>query len=245
MKLKALNRNSIKVVALLFMLIDHIGFTFYGVIPYWLYVTLRILGRISFPLFAYFVAEGFFYTRSKPKYILKLLVFALISQIPYHLLFAGEGANLVNLNILFTFVLSVSIMAIYDKTYREAPNFNKAIFIVCLSLFLILVYFLGLFTISVSYGVYGILLPFLFYAFKPSKQKQIISFVIALLLHSLNTLLVSGFTDFFNYVGLFSLLNIIFIVLYNGQKGKLKLQWLFYWFYPLHLLVLYLISTLL
>ena len=64
----SLNRNAIKIVALTLMLIDHLAFALEKILPIWIYYLLRAMGRISFPLFAYFISEGFYYTKNKLKY---------------------------------------------------------------------------------------------------------------------------------------------------------------------------------
>ena len=80
--MKIFNRNALKIIALLSMTIDHIAKVFFDG-----NMIMVAIGRIAMPIFAFFIAEGFYYTRSKKKFILRLLLFAIISQIPYVLLF--------------------------------------------------------------------------------------------------------------------------------------------------------------
>ena len=237
MKSITLNRNLIKIIALITMLIDHIGYNLLNIVPYWLYITLRIIGRLSFPLFAYFIAEGFYYTRNKVRYLLTCLAFAIISQLPHALMFGNEF----KLNIMFTFVFSILIMFAYDALYVNKPKPNKIFFVICFALLMLFAMLTHLLVLQISFRVYGILLPFLFYVFKGSKQKQILAFTISTLLYVLMSLTLYGFNDLYNYIGVCALISSIFIAFYNGEKGKLNLKYLFYLFYPLHMLVLYLI----
>lgn len=79
---KVLNSEAVKIIALVTMLIDHIGYIMYGHIDTGVYNVLRGIGRISFPLFAFLIAEGFFYTKDEKKYLLRIMSFAFISEIP-------------------------------------------------------------------------------------------------------------------------------------------------------------------
>ena len=79
MKYQFLSRDVLKLIAILSMLIDHVGKLFFPNILF-----LQIVGRLAFPIFAFFIAEGFYYTRNKVKYFFTILVFAVIAQIPYN-----------------------------------------------------------------------------------------------------------------------------------------------------------------
>ena len=104
-KLFGVSRSVLKWIALITMLIDHIG----AIIGYatfsswqipWLYDVLRVIGRLSFPIFAFFIAEGWHYTKNRKKYFLLLLIFAIISQPIYYF---ALNTSVFALNILFTF----------------------------------------------------------------------------------------------------------------------------------------------
>ena len=82
---KVLNSEAVKIIALVTMLIDHIGYIMYGHIDTGVYNVLRGIGRISFPLFAFLIAEGFFYTKDEKKYLLRIMSFAFISEIPFNM----------------------------------------------------------------------------------------------------------------------------------------------------------------
>ena len=161
--MKVLNRNHIKIIALITMLIDHIGCLLSEIAPQWLYYIFRIIGRPSFPLFCYFVAEGYYYTKSKPKYILHLLLFGIIST-PFHCLLFNCAVT--DFNIMFTFVVSILFMFTYDNFYKDKSLFNKVCTIFIMILVLLLIYILQYINISFSYGLYGLLLPYTFYVLK-------------------------------------------------------------------------------
>ena len=215
--MKFLNRNHLKLIALVTMLIDHIGAILFPEIE-----VFRMIGRLSFPIFAFFVAEGWFYTKNKTKYTLTILLFAIISQPIYH--FAFDGARL---NILFTFLLSIALMCLIDKC--STRNFE---FIIYVTLFSTVVIFVSMLDI-IDYGLLGILLPAIFYVFRDNNIKYLIS-----------TIIIAIFSILFSAIQLFSILAILLLMSYNGKKGKLNIKYSFYIFYPAHILLLYLISLL-
>ena len=108
---KVLNSEAVKIIALVTMLIDHIGYIMYGHIDTGVYNVLRGIGRISFPLFAFLIAEGFFYTKDGKKYLLRIMSFAFISEIPF---------NIVSIN---SFLLIILLPAINpDICHIEVPR---------------------------------------------------------------------------------------------------------------------------
>lgn len=221
-----MNRNLLKIIAVVSMLVDHIGAYLFPDI-----LIFRIIGRIAFPIFAYFIAEGWKKTRSKKKYFFMLVIFAVISQIPYFLL----RRNL-ELNILFTFILSIALIYFIEK-YKN----NSILSMLGLA---------GIFLISVighifgiiDYGIIGILIPAIIY-FVSNKNLSFLFFGISLCLIPLEIYLLDSIT-FQNSIQFFSLLSLFLLYLYNGEKGKINLKYFFYIFYPLHLLVIYIIKIL-
>ena len=144
----------LKIFALIFMVIDHVGFILFpGEIIF------RAIGRLAFPLFAYQMAVGFSHTRNKPKHILKLLLFAILCQIPQNII-----NNMYNidhmLNIIFTFIFALLIIYVFENLKWFKNNSNKRIFdfknsILSTSIAIVLLC-LGIF-LNVDYGWYGIL----------------------------------------------------------------------------------------
>ena len=96
----------LKILAIFFMVIDHVGYVLFPNI-----IALRIIGRLSFPLFAYQMAVGFSHTRNEKKHIVKLLLFAIICQFPYSYMIGDNSV----LNILFTFVIALLIILLINQ----------------------------------------------------------------------------------------------------------------------------------
>lgn len=227
-KVRVLNGNTLKIIALITMTIDHIGYILFPEAK-----ILRVIGRIAFPIFAFFIAEGCKYTKNKSKYLLLMLGVGLFSQ-----LFIGTFLHFYKLNILFTFSFSIILIYIFQAIRGSIQKNNIkmsyiliGIFIIYLSaLVLLFLPHLHLSPITVEYGFFGIMLPFLVYI-SQNKYIKLILFTAGLILISIFV----GGNQFF------SLTAIIPISLYNGERGKLNLKYMFYIYYPLHLIVLMLL----
>lgn len=219
---KGLNSNGLKIMAIISMLVDHIGYTFY---PHLIW--LRIIGRIAFPIFAYFIAVGYEKTENKRKYLIRLLIFAVISQYPYSL-FAGVGL-FKELNIFFT--LSAGLAAIWCM-----DNKNEAIrIIVPLSLAVLCE------ILNSDYGMYGVALIIIFHKFKDIKP--LTTAVIALNAAFFLLAVSSGNSWQKSLVQSFSITALVPIFIYNSEKGSNSFKWLFYTFYPLHLAIIFVINS--
>lgn len=213
--------STLKILACIFMLIDHIGYVFFPKV-----ILLRIIGRLAFPIFAYFIAEGYRRTKDITNYLGRLFVFALISQIPFKAAFRVD-----NLNIFFTLTMGLYGLYIYDKNKK----FLQVLLMGLVCQFL-----------NTDYGLYGVLLVF-FFNYNHEDFKKVARNVILL------TIIAQGLQGFVNYYyfhrnPIFTLLiqpvclfSLILIKNYNGERG-LKLKYIFYGFYPVHLLVLALLK---
>ncbi len=217
------------------MLIDHIGHTFYPDI----YV-LRLIGRISFPIFAFLVAEGCFYTRNKMKYLGWLSLFFIISQAPYAY-FIGRWYAL---NILFTFILSVLLIILIDKFKEAKVKDDTMIYTVAIGTILLLSTFFGLMGV-ISYGMLGVALPVLFYICRSNRFLQILSLILITALMVVKYYLITGIFDSQTILQGYAVLSCIFIALANTNYHRSKngfSKWFFYIFYPLHLTIIVIIS---
>lgn len=205
---------TLKLIAILSMTIDHIGFILFPEIS-----LLRNIGRIAFPIFAYQLGIGFEKTKSKEKYIIRMLIFAILSQIPFHLAYITgiPNSNEVVLNIGVT--LTCGLLALYS-----IKQFDK-LWLKALFSFLILILAA---IIPMDYGWYGVLTIILFYLFRKDKLFTFVSYFMLL------TVYCSYKESTFNLPAIFALIPIL---LYNGKKGP-NAKYLFYIFYPLHLLIL-------
>lgn len=110
-----LSGSALKVIAMISMVIDHVALYLmeYGTV---LYETMRCIGRIAFPVFAFLIAEGFIHTRSRYKYFFTLLGFAVISEIPWYLLNGTDGTH----NVMFTLALGVATLMVLEYLLQRS-----------------------------------------------------------------------------------------------------------------------------
>lgn len=223
---------TLKIIAMISMVLDHVKYA----IPSTKNFATIYLGRIAFPIFAFLIAEGFIHTHSRPKYMLKMLAFAIISQIPFHA-FADEIAHATtNLNVLFTFeiaLLGLCTIEFFNNTQSNGilKILNYLSVSIILTVILIITYF-----IHPDYTWFGVSVVWVFYLFRNSKILTSLSYTILLLLYYYSA------GEIHNYKMIIcSLISLIFICLYNGEQGK-KLKYFFYFFYPVHLVILYVLS---
>lgn len=227
-----MNRNVLKIIALISMIIDHIGLVFFPG-----QVVFRILGRVSFPIFAFFIAEGYFYTRNKKRYVGLLGLFCVISWFPFCI---ALDFPLYSFNMLGEFIISILGMFLIDKI--RLSDDKKVMYICILAFMLFACFVLEAFVIFPT-GVLGISLPIVFYAFRNHKPIWFTSAFFILLLMSI-TIVISEPFGLYSCRQFFSLVALIPLMCYNGNVGKVNLKYLFYTVYPLHLIVLALIKLL-
>lgn len=235
--IRFLNGTAIKLLAALFMTIDHIGFMFFPRLS-----IFRIIGRISFPLFAYMLAEGCHYTKNRANHFLLVFTLGVLFQIVYGVA-TGDKSEY---NVFLTF--SLSIVGIYslqyakEKLFSEEKPFEKVVAAVQFPIVIFCLYVLSE-TFPFDYGFFGILLPIFPSIFDErglpqNKVTKILScsFVkIALLAIGLYFICA---TSVFGKIAFYSYLSIPILLLYNGKKGKWNLKYFFYVYYPLHLVFL-------
>ncbi len=218
--------TNLKIIAIITMLIDHIGAILFPEL-----IGLRIIGRISFPIFAFLIVEGYVHTRNVKKYIMRLFIFALISELSFDYAFTGKIFDLGHQNVLFTFVLALILLYFIDSTKSDITK-TLAFFFV----------FLVAYITNVDYSVFGLLMIIIFYI---QRDKKLIKYVLIILVNLAFAIL--GVIE----IGLtlnslsqaFAGLAIVLIIFYNGKRGK-NIKYLFYAFYPVHLIILGLIRYL-
>lgn len=242
---------ALRIIACVCMLLDHIGYCLTGRYPF--LAPLRWIGRIAFPIFIFLTVNGLRHTSNRLRYALRLFLFALISQVPFALLFR-HGDVLAKLNVFFTLLLALLSVWATDamRKNRIARYFS---FLPAAAIFLL--YYFGI--LSSDYGAKGILLAMVFYLFDgkiiPTFFGMLVSIYYKYLLDAgflLLNLLRGGALSYpmpsqWELQQLFSLLALPLIFLYNGKRGKLParpaakkaVQLGFYAFYPLHLLALF------
>ena len=240
-----MTNSMLKVIACLLMLIDHTGATLFPE-----NMILRLIGRLSFPIFAYLIAMGYSKTNSFSKYLNRLVIFAFVSQIPFSLAFGEQtsihsfsdflrffvGSPSPHLNIFFTLAFGLLAIRIWDK---GTFIFGKTLAVVALGIISELLH--------TDYSMYGIIMILGFYIFRHSKIKTFISQTCIYLLFSASEVIYYSYKFqvasmeliWFNQA--LSLLALTFIFMYNGKKG-MNLKYFFYAFYPVHLIVLSIIK---
>lgn len=238
-KYKGLNRDVIKYIAMLTMLLNHIS-TIFMKSGSFLSEFFLDIGYFTAITMCYFLVEGYQYTHSKKAYAIRLLLFALISEVPYCLAFTQDGIiEFEGLNMMFTLLICFGILVVFDRTSNMVLRFTYALFSIILSLFC-------------SWAILAPIFTLLFIWSKGSDKKIKLSFTIAVLLFAAFNLAggigrFSMTTNILYALGSMvgtGLSGIVITYLYNGkrlEKGRVFSKWFFYWFYPVHLLILGLI----
>lgn len=226
-KKKGLDANTLKIIAVITMLIDHIGAsvvwayvcTLQGDAKdtwYVIYNIMRFIGRIAFPIYCFFIVEGLEHTRSVKKYIIRLAVFALISEIPFDYAFMG-GMTLTYQNVFFT--LMIGLLCIWCLKEIEARVLEHGLQMV-IKVVVIFLMAVAAEVLKTDYSGFGVVMIALLYLLRKDRKRQCITGAI-------------GFS--WEVTAIFSFVMLYF---YNGQKGRKMNKYLFYAFYPVHLAIL-------
>lgn len=238
-KYKVLNRDVIKYIAMLTMLLNHIS-TIFMKSGSFLSEFFLDIGYFTAITMCFFLIEGYQYTHSKKAYALRLLLFALISEVPYCLAFTQDGIiGFEGLNMMFTLLICFGILVVFERTSNKGLRFTYTLFSIILSLFC-------------SWAILAPIFTLLFIWSKGSDKKIKLSFIIAVLLFAAFNLAggIGRFSVTANILYALGsmvgtgLSGIVIVYLYNGkrmEKGRGFSKWFFYWFYPVHLLILGLI----
>ncbi len=202
----------LKLIAAATMLIDHVGLLFFPQLA-----IFRMIGRISFPLYAFLAAEGAANTRHKTRYLARLFLFAMLSELPFRLAFSVSWKEWTPQNVMFTLLAGVA-------SCFACTNLKKWQAVLCTAALAALAQLCGS-----DYGAYGVLTVVLFYVLRAEKAGQGISFSLLTVLHTARTGAM---------LQTFSVFALVPCAFYNGTRGR-DLRWFFYAFYPAHLLVLW------
>lgn len=220
----------LKWIALFTMIIDHIGLLFFPG-----YTILRIIGRLSFPIFAFLLAQGYSHTHSKFQYILRLGLFAIIAEIPYDLCFHRTAFYWDSQSILVELFIGFLALICLEQTLRR--NYLW-IFGCVLALLLSLV-------ANASYGIYGILIIMAFYAFRKTRGADMLAFLgLTYVFYGITSYSLAFLGESYsilqlNSVQMYACMAAVPLAIYNGKLGKKPSKWMFYIVYPVHLLVLW------
>lgn len=252
---KGISGSTIKIMAIISMLIDHIGAGILGkliVNPdciqivmsgdrnniirwlisngmlYSVYITMRRVGRLAFPIFCFMLVEGFQRTHDVKKYALRLGLFALISEIPFDLCFNGAILEFNYQNVFFTLLLGLLTMIAFDRIDKKewvAEDMLNNVVKMFLSAAALVAGAGIAHVMKTDYAAKGVLCIMVMYVFRKIKSLQITAGCVAFL---------------WEEVAPFAFIPIVF---YNGKRG-LKIKYFFYVFYPVHLLLIWLMSML-
>lgn len=251
-KFEFLSGNGIKIIAIILMFFDHflkIDFQWYLFniveprtadihiqqlldIDWFVRSTLYAVCSAAFPLFCFLISEGFFYTRNRKRYFALMVSFALISEIPFDISFFSIYARAEQTypfywpyqNVLFTLLLGLCALWAVDR-YQSETKKNLGTLVVCL---LCVAFFACLADwLHTDYGAYGVLLIVGFYIVRQNRLYQMLLFLLIYIVMN-NALPTIG-----------QWLAMVILLLYNGKRGKWRLKYFFYIFYPTHMLVLY------
>ncbi len=217
--------STLKVIAMISMVIDHVALYLmeHGTV---LYETMRCVGRIAFPVFAFLIAEGFIHTRSRYRYFFTLLGLAVISEIPWYLLNGADGTH----NVMFTLALGVATLMVLENLLQRSLVLG----------FIWTVGMAGLASwLGVDYEWRGIIVIVVFYLFNgygysfPYNRGMQLFCTFALMMY-------------YGIIG--AVMACIFLYLYNGKRGFVQgsiAKYSFYAFYPVHLIIIFIFNQVL
>lgn len=245
-----MNASVLKIIGIVAMILDHIGWLFYPNVE-----VFTIIGKLAVPIFCYMIAEGYYKTHNIKGYLLRLIGLGLISQLPFLMTFRlcfGQGFSA--LNTILDLALGLLTIWLYDKAKFSGR-----------SMIVVLGALIGLFA-GIDGDYYVVLLIFIFYKHHNNFKKMTLWMSV---LTFINVFFFPGYGMFYalthgtslgqfleymttpGYIAavkvylmqIFYLLALIPIKFYNGERGK-NIKVLFYGFYPLHLIILYLVKML-
>lgn len=233
----------LRVIAIISMLIDHLMFGFnFGILN----GIFEILGRLAFPIFAFQIAEGYCNTRDFKKYFNKVFIFAIISEVPFDIITGFGLIGPYHQNVLWTFLIGLFIIKIIDIFERNTEN--KFFLLIKSALVCIIGFFIGELAMVDYYGI-GVLIVVMFYLTRNLKYKHIIQFVLLLFANIQlggKIIFPFGANKFGISIQSFSLISLFLIWMYKGEQGYTSKKWrsFCYWFYPLHMIIIFLIFVL-
>lgn len=240
-RIQCLDGFQLKLLAMTCMVCSHISTTIlWG--THW----LDCIGRLAFPIYAFLLAEGFRHTKNFKKYLVRMFLFALAAELPFNLMSEGGVFYPFHQNVLFTFCLSLLMMAWIEK----AEDKSRSRFALRAVLAAVTGYLLGFITF-VDYFGYGVLMVLLFYLFHEKVYGWAVE--LAAMIY-INWEMIGGLVFPTVILGReidipqqgFAILALIPIWLYNGKQGPHSkgIQYVWYAFYPAHMLVLWLLLQL-
>lgn len=239
----------LKLIAIITMTADHIGAIIFEDLAekqqtsalWTVEMTLRGVGRLAFPLFCFFLTEGFHYTHNRKKYALRLTIFAVISEVPFDISLNGKLFYPEDNNVMWTLLLGLLSIWALDELFKKTDNSESLtaaasksdinVFNVVNILKVIEVIAVALaadlteeFLLNSDYGFYGVAAVMIMYIFR---SHRLIGFSLAVIWLGLSC----------GGVELYALADLIPLYFYHGRQGK-KMKYFFYVYYPAHLLII-------
>ncbi len=231
---RGLTNSQLKMIAIIAMFIDHLAWAFIPTASIQGQI-MHGIGRLTFPIMAFFIAEGFYKTSNLKKYFYRLLLFALITHFPFQYFYYGRipmfsqqtGDTLITFattSIMYTLLLGLTVLIIWKKT---AMNEGLKLILTFLLLFL---------AIPGDYSYYGVLLVMAFGFNYPNRSNQLLFGALVIATLALPLIFSGSGTSLFMAATFFPL---YLIYRYNGELGRgRQYKWFFYWFYPVHLVLI-------
>ena len=216
-----LDMTTLKIIAAVSMLIDHIGCVLFPRI-YW----LRGIGRLAMPIYCFGISEGLAHTSDRKNYLFRMGLFSLISEVPFDLAFNG-GPELYSQNVMLTFFCAIAGIMAYEAIRKISPSFIFSLLAVAAAV----AFAAAAKYMRTDYGEFGVILVYVLYFTRRYPVYQLLAGAL--------TVCVCCWMDF----EMICLPAFLLLLFYNGEKGK-DLKYFFYYFYPFHLLVLALIDRL-
>ncbi len=207
----------LKLIAVVTMIIDHVGLALFPG-----QMIFRIIGRLAFPIYCFLIVEGFFHTKNVKKYIGRLAIFAIISELPFDMTVNNAWIDITSQNVFFTLLIGLITIYFINRQFNEIMK--SVILVIGMAVSIVLM---------TDYTCYGVALIYIFYLLRDRRG-------VACIMASLMNLIMGR-------IQWFAALAMIPIMLYSGRKGpKLAdnkaVKYGFYLIYPVHLLVIFAIK---
>lgn len=235
-----LSAAALHILAMAFMLMDHLWATLLPAQEW-----LTCVGRIAFPIFAFMAVEGYFHTHNLKKYLLRMLIFAVISEVPFDLMYGGTWFYPVHQNVIWTLMMGLVGIHLMKSVRKKKSTF---VYILVSAIVVILGGLLGTLSMVDYYGI-GVLTVFIFYFFRGRKWWCLLGQMLTL--YWVNVELLGGLMYPIRLFGMefelcqqgLALLALLPIWLYRGRQGyhSKPFQYFCYAFYPIHMLVIVLV----
>lgn len=234
LRFQGLSGNALKIIAAVCMLIDHVGVMLFPELT-----VLRIIGRLSFPIFAFMIAEGCRYTRNRLRYFLTIFCLAAVCQIVYYVYDRD-----LYMCVLVTFALSILVICPLQNFKCAETGLKKCLWAFVTAAAVAGVWLLNR-SVTIDYGFWGCMLPVFASAFQgrgKAAESALDRKVVHVLTMGAGLLLLAADSG---GIQAYSLLALPLLMAYSGQVGKWKMKYFFYVFYPAHLAALQAVALLL